>query len=211
MPQVRPEHYRTEDYNSVERFCSYAYQLKLIAELDVDSVLEVGPGNFLVADALKRRGYRVTTCDFDSEVEADFTADARELPFEDNTYDVVVACQVLEHLPFEDFGKSLGELTRVCRKYVVVSFPRSCSECWLVWRLPWIRTLTGKNHAEIAFAIPRKFKGFENHGQHYWEIGKSTPLRLVRSKVNRIAKVIKECSPVMMKTHYFFVAQKRGS
>lgn len=208
MPQVRPEHYNSKEYNSVERFSSYAHQLRLISNLQVESILEVGPGNFLIADALKRRGYAVTTCDFDPELGADVTGDVRNLPFQDGEFDLVTACQVLEHIPLTDFDQAFGELIRVARQYVIVSFPRACSEAWIIWRMPFLRSISGRNFFEICLSIPRKFRGFPHHSQHYWEIGRSTPLRVVRSKISSAATIISESSPVMIKWHYFFVVRK---
>jgi SAM-dependent methyltransferase len=48
---------------------------------------------------------------------------ATELPFEDQSFDSAVCCEVLEHLPRADGPKLLSELKRVCRKGFVVSTP----------------------------------------------------------------------------------------
>jgi SAM-dependent methyltransferase len=48
-------------------------------------------------------------------------ADAHHLPFPDNSFDLVLCLEVLEHLP--DSGVGLRELLRVARDCVVVSVP----------------------------------------------------------------------------------------
>lgn len=49
-------------------------------------------------------------------------ASAYELPWEDESWDVVVACEVLEHLKNPE--RALAEMRRVCRKGCLVSVPR---------------------------------------------------------------------------------------
>jgi ubiquinone/menaquinone biosynthesis C-methylase UbiE len=48
---------------------------------------------------------------------------ATELPFDDQTFDSAVCCEVLEHLPRSEGSKLLAELKRVCRRGFMVSTP----------------------------------------------------------------------------------------
>jgi len=107
--QVSYNHYQ-ENYDGLTRFISYYYQIDLTTSLNISKCLEIGIGNKTVSSALINRGVNVTTCDFDSELKPDYVADIRELPFENNSYELVMACQVLEHLPWSDFSKALNEL-----------------------------------------------------------------------------------------------------
>lgn len=209
MPQVHPEHYQKDEYNSVERFCSYAHQLKLISGLDVKSILEVGPGTFLVSSVLSRRGYKVTTCDFDPKLGADVTADVRRLPFGNNTFDLVVACQVLEHIPFEDFDKALDEIKRVSSRYVLISLPHRCTGFTILLRFPFIETLFKKKFFEFGFQVSAPFRGFEASKQHYWEIESAkTHLNLIRAKLAKAFSGLRESRPVLNKYHYFALLEK---
>ena len=49
--------------------------------------------------------------------------DATSLPFDDKSFDTVIACEVLEHLPAEQGPMLISELTRVARHCFVVSTP----------------------------------------------------------------------------------------
>jgi ubiquinone/menaquinone biosynthesis C-methylase UbiE len=49
-------------------------------------------------------------------------ASAYALPFEDESFDFVIACEVLEHLERPD--DALREIERVCKDYLLVSVPR---------------------------------------------------------------------------------------
>ena len=101
------------------------------------SVLEVGSGDGFFAVLAALQGLHVTGVDLSAGnvdrareaaskngVQGSCTflqADAEALPFEDSSFDVVVASHVLEHLP--DFDKGVGEVYRVCRKTAVIALP----------------------------------------------------------------------------------------
>jgi 2-polyprenyl-3-methyl-5-hydroxy-6-metoxy-1,4-benzoquinol methylase len=94
--------------------------------------LEVGCGEGVIADKLQRRFGEVVALDLpDAGLRADWRgydgprflhASAHELPFDDDQFDVVVAAEVLEHLP--DPVKGLAEMARVGRRHLVLSVPR---------------------------------------------------------------------------------------
>jgi len=98
----------------------------------VGRVLEVGCGEGVIADRLQRRFGEVVALDLpDAGLRAGWRgyvgprflhASAHELPFADDQFDLVVAAEVLEHLPDPEQG--LGELARVGRRHLVVSVPR---------------------------------------------------------------------------------------
>ena len=56
------------------------------------------------------------------------------LPFADDTFDTVVASEIVEHL--DSFQNLLKEIRRVSREYMVVTVPTSmggCGHVWPVW------------------------------------------------------------------------------
>ena len=64
-----------------------------------------------------------------------------ELPFHDNRFDFVIACEVLEHL--ETPGQAIAELARVTSRYALVSVP------WEpVWRI--LNVMRGKYVARLG-------------------------------------------------------------
>lgn len=119
-----------------------------------DRVLDLGCGGGRHAFELYRRGANVVALDQNAEdlaaVDGMFKAmaaegeapegataqtvkgDALDLPFDDNTFDFVIAAEILEHIP-EDTA-AMAELTRVVRPggMVAVSVPR-----WLPERVCW--------------------------------------------------------------------------
>jgi ubiquinone/menaquinone biosynthesis C-methylase UbiE len=98
-----------------------------------DSVLEVGCGEGHLASHLVQhagRPKRFVACDVDlgavdahADPSIEFrVASAYELPFDGASFDLVLCCEVLEHL--EEPGRALAEVARVARRAVVVSTPR---------------------------------------------------------------------------------------
>jgi 2-polyprenyl-3-methyl-5-hydroxy-6-metoxy-1,4-benzoquinol methylase len=96
------------------------------------SALEVGCGEGVIAEKLAQRWKRVAALDLpDAGLRDEWRgrpgphylhADAQLLPFAAGQFDVVVAAEVLEHLP--DPERGLAEMARVTSGSLVLSVPR---------------------------------------------------------------------------------------
>ena len=209
--QVKEGYYTKKKYNSLPRFISYFYQVDVISSLsEVKEVLEIGPGSKLVSRELEHIGYKVTTCDFDQSVNPDVVSDIRELPFEDNSFDCVMACQVLEHIPYEDFEKVLEELSKITRKYLIISLPSRLTIFKFIFKFPFIQTFFKKSFLDLSFQFPVKFPGFEVSSQHYWEIDFwTTSRRKVENSIRRNFKILNKFKPPLNKYHQFYVLEEK--
>ncbi len=105
----------------------------LYARVAPASVLEVGCGEGKLAQHLvdaAPRPERFVIADIDLGCLAPgldpliepIEASAYELPFDDRSFDLVVCCEVLEHL--DQPARGLAEVARVARRAVIVSTPR---------------------------------------------------------------------------------------
>ncbi|MFZ0547490.1 MAG: hypothetical protein WAM60_18735, partial [Candidatus Promineifilaceae bacterium] len=85
---------------------SYFLQCKTIADLpDVEKILEIGPGGCIAQTLLKHIGYEYATMDTQPLIEPDILSnflDFETAGYED-TFDLVAAFQMLEHIPYEQF------------------------------------------------------------------------------------------------------------
>ncbi len=97
------------------------------------TVLEVGCGEGRLAQHLVTRAERperFVACDLELDAIAPGLdplielrkASIYELPFEDASFDLVVCCEVLEHV--DDPARGLAEVARVARRSAIVSTPR---------------------------------------------------------------------------------------
>ena len=107
------------------------------------SVLDVGGGYGRLAGPIAER-HRVILCDISEEMLEEarqrwpglqvIAADARSLPFETESFDSVLATDLLPHLP--DLESALRELARVCRRGGRVVFDTTNRSPWWVIGFP---------------------------------------------------------------------------
>jgi SAM-dependent methyltransferase len=122
--------------------------LSLIPE-DCPSILDVGCGDGRITNCLVSQYRKVVGLDDSREalrhVKAEKIVGAIEcLPFPDRSFDLVLCCEVLEHLPFRAYPNGLKELERVAAKYIIVTVPNSqdikrgmvtCPQCGCVFHV----------------------------------------------------------------------------
>lgn len=143
------------------------------------SVLEVGCGEGELAAHLWRQGprpARFEICDVDigrltpglpPEIAAR-EASIYALPWPDDAFDLVICCEVLEHL--HEPAKGLRELARVARRHVLLSTP------WEpVWRV-------------MNLARGRYLSAWGNTPGHVQHFGRAALARLARSELRLLAQ-----------------------
>ena len=204
-PQVKPDHYYKITYDTKERFCSYWHQIHEVLSLNPSEVLEIGIGNGFVSRYLRDRGVNVTTLDIDKDLRPDVVGSVLDIPFPKASFQVVVCCEVLEHLPYENVSRALSEISRVSKQYLVLSIPDRNRVYRLFLHVPKIGII------KKLLPLPRIKKPIHTFdGEHYWEIGKAGyPLkRIIGDIKNNGLEMLKTYRVFEMPYHRFFVLRK---
>ncbi len=208
--QVKKQHYHNLGYNDIFRFLSYQHQIELILRLKPKRVLEIGVGNKTLSNYLKQSGVNTITCDIDKELRPDVVGDILNLPFKRNEFDVVVAFEVLEHLPFEKFDQAIGEMHRVSKRTVIISLPYPCLHISAAIKFPLINKLIKSPIPSFSIRIPKFYKNPIFDGEHYWELGqRGRSNREIKEHLETKFKVLNQSHPVMEPYHEFFVLEKK--
>ena len=124
----------------IQAFLQRVYQL--LAQTEARSVLDAGCGEGFVTRYLAQQNpaLRLTGMDLSKEAIAYAqdhfghlahfrTGSLYKLPFSDNSFDLVVCSEVLEHL--DDTDRAVSELKRVARRHVLITVPREPYFKWL--------------------------------------------------------------------------------
>lgn len=133
-------------YNSPYSLRRYSHRQNYLTILKYiklgDKILEVGCGEGILSVMVAKKGAEVVATDISmANLEAAqklaekegvknikfLLADAENLPFDDNSFDLVIADNVLEHLP--DFGKGLSEIKRITKNKAVIALPTCINPC----------------------------------------------------------------------------------
>jgi ubiquinone/menaquinone biosynthesis C-methylase UbiE len=202
--QVEKGHYLTQRYNHKARWLSYWYQIDAVLGFRPSSILEVGIGSGMVRDYLRKCGAAVTTLDIDPDVNPDVVGSVLSMPLGDGEFDCVLAAEILEHLPFEDFPAGLREIRRVSRRSAVVSLPDARRTlCNASLKIPFLPALR-------CFAQVPTFRQHVFNGQHYWELGKrGYGIRTIEAIMRRSGwRIRSSFTPADVTTKRFFLLEK---
>jgi len=215
---------------SYKRLQSHLMQIYLALKTNPKKILEIGIGNKIVCSTLKNY-CEVITADIDKSLEPDFTLDISNSKdfdqFNDNSFDLIIICEVLEHVPYNNIDSILESLRRITKKYVIISVPnqRNIYKLTLFKRgydnkifAPYIRLLNlfikiinrfGIVLANIHYNMMKKNRKFKFDGAHYWELG------IENYTLEKFENQLKKCFKVIMQGrlrenfyHHFFLLKK---
>jgi SAM-dependent methyltransferase len=159
---------------------SYWHQLRVALGTEPDRVLEIGSGTGVFRSYLRSRGIEVACADIDESRDADYVADVSRLDETlpaGLTFDLVVCCQVLEHLPFDKFEDCLRGIAARANPYALITLPYR--------GLPIVLKIGVDEKAlTLGFRIPKPWP-HKFDGQHRWELGwKYSPRKITRIMKN---------------------------
>ncbi len=168
--ELAKEEYFTDLYFDKYQLFSLSEQISLIHKYSkkfiAPKIIEIGKGNGFVSDFFKKSGVDFTTFDINENLEPDIVGNILEFSnMVQKKADIVVACEILEHLPFEMFESSLKEISKSTNKYVIITLPefKKFFGLNIQFRLPKIKIFS------IPYYIGFNLNKLLGSG-HFWEI-----------------------------------------
>ncbi|MDR2431603.1 MAG: methyltransferase type 11 [Candidatus Margulisbacteria bacterium] len=202
-----PAHYKFDSYVTLERWNSYWYQITEVLRLKPKTVLIIGCGDNCAGKILAGYGLKIYTYDLDRKLKPDFAGNILHIDKKlgGRHFDVILCCQVLEHLPYENFMDILPKLRNIS-KYIIISLPYSnFLGCAVSCKLPLLKTL------RIGFGIPPGFlRKLRFNGEHYWEVGARGYSRVkIVKDLSKFFVIRRQYRALYNSYHLFFVCQRR--
>jgi ubiquinone/menaquinone biosynthesis C-methylase UbiE len=206
--QKPKEHYFNSEYLNKGRFISYWYQISEILKLKKRKLAEIGVGNKMVSRYLAE-SMEVITLDIDKNLNPDVVGTVTSLPFKENSFDIVLNAEVLEHLPFRKFKIALKELRRITKEYVLLTLPHVGINFSFNFRLPKFDIKKGIKigipfNSKLLLKVINYISGMnltdkfrlevEGYNEHYWEIGRKD------FSLKKIKNIIEDCGFTVLKT-----------
>jgi hypothetical protein len=196
-------HYNFQTYVDLPRWTSYWHQIMETLALAPKTVLIVGMGDSIVQHCLRER--EIYTFDFDKNLHPDFEGDVVNIDvlLGDRKFDVILCCQVLEHLSHDMFENILQQMEQHADN-VIISLPYSAMKYRFEIKLPIIKTI------KVNIYIHKFFKKHKFDGVHYWEIGtRGHTKRSVLKSMRKFFTVEKWYVAPYNPYHVFFILKKR--
>ena len=215
---LTPQSYRREwfRYYSAKRITHQWFQVHLLEDLAVESVLEIGPGLGLVTAILRHAGFTVTTLDRLAPLDGGaggphIEADLRELPADRLAgFDVILCCETLEHISWHEIDGVLAKLRQSGVRYVVISVPYEGLQ--VDFRLYFNRFKAAEYLAfrKLKFLTRFRADDADPHG-HKWEVGyRGTGLKALEAKLRAAGFAIRKRDFTSPTRSVFFVLENGG-
>jgi ubiquinone/menaquinone biosynthesis C-methylase UbiE len=204
--QVSIKHYDFARYMTRIRWQSLWCQVMEVNKLSPRNVLEIGPGKGYLTAILRSQLINVETLDIDKELNPTHTSSATKISLNDNSYDVVCAFQILEHLKYDDSLIAIEEMLRVSKRHVVISLPDAAPFIDININTSFLREM------KIQIEIYNPFKKIHIFdGEHYWEINKKNyPLKKIINDIQMRAKLIRTYRSNGNSYHRFIIIEKNN-
>ena len=210
-------------------FYSHLLQIYFILKFKAKDILEIGNQYEFISSYL-RQYCNLTTLDINDKLNPDILMDITKLKqlntLKDETYDLILLCEVLEHIPYEEIEGILQILRKKTKKYIVISVPNVSGyfsitlfrheldnpgfkiiKHFLDFFSIKIRNLVSR----LDYKLRKKHKKFmfKEKSGHHWELG------IDKYNVNSFKKLLEKYFMIIFEErvrehpfHHFFVLKK---
>jgi len=142
----------------------YWHQLKLLQNKlsKGDKIAEIGVGSKFTYNYLKDRGYQIHSIDIDADKNPDYTTNIVNVEKLPSVFNVILAFNIFEHIPYGDFLKVVSNFDKWGIKKLFIS-------------LPYNRKIIFKMQLQLGRYFNRNFQVSVRKGQvksrnHHWEL-----------------------------------------
>lgn len=206
--QVEKSHYDFSKYVDEHRWNSYWNQINEALKVKGNKVLVIGAGDGIVVDVLRKFGKSVDTFDFDKALNPDIVGSVTEVDeIVKNKYDVILCCQVLEHIPFDQFDDTVRRIKSVLTDggKFILSLPNYSLKWKMNVKLPKIPELNKRAVSKKPFRKKWDIKK-DGFGEHYWEINaKGSEEKIVKNILKKYYTIEKRFLPSDNLYHIFYI------
>ncbi|MGL5056025.1 MAG: hypothetical protein ACRC6A_01465 [Fusobacteriaceae bacterium] len=162
--QVEEKHYNFSNYLAKPRWNSYWHQIDEVLNSYGKDLLIIGTGDNIIKKIVESDKV-VKTFDIAEDLKPDYLGSILEMDkILDKKFDTILCCQVLEHLPFELFEKSIEQIAVSTKKTAIISLPHKNIKVEFKFKVPKIKI-------DLSFLIRKFYKIHKFDGEHYWEMG----------------------------------------
>ncbi|MDP2157757.1 MAG: class I SAM-dependent methyltransferase [Nitrospirota bacterium] len=195
--------YSTLKYNSKARWLSYWYQIDETVSRRPGNILIIGKGSGIVEDSIASLApeMKITTIDIDPALSPDVIGDIRSMPFEKSSFDCLICCQVLEHIPFDQMDTVLSGFSNTVRDFAIISVPHRRKHIKLEIDAPFIGNKT------IILKYPFMKRTIRS-SQHFWEINRGISYGSFIKVLRKYFVIEKTFLNEVNCTHRFFILKK---
>lgn len=195
-------HYYSERHFKLDQLFANALQVYHVHSMQPRDMLEIGVGNRFLSTFMRLSGLDVTTADINSNLQPDICAPLRDLrSATDRRFDLVVCCEVLEHIPLAELDANLDHLRSLGdRLFLTLPTIHTTAGIGGLVRLPGM----GPTSIDLNFSLPRRHKLMGT--PHFWEVGfdRTSTRRAIVGKLKKRYANVKSGRFPLKPNHVYF-------
>lgn len=192
--------YKSLSYNSKSRWLSYWYQISETIKKEPKKVLIIGKGAGIVevVIGLLAPQIKIFSCDIEFKLYPDIVADIKNLPIREKSIDIIICCQVLEHIKWEFIEEILENFKNLAKTCVIISVPQKRKYIKFEIDFPYI----GCKRLILKYPFCKKETSSK---QHCWELNRGISKKRFEKLIQKFFKIEKTFLNEINCEHRFYI------